>query len=56
MGSGQPREGDGLTEEAWGVLDKFEEELTFDYILAFQETEIRQREDEKMALQVDRKR
>ena len=40
MESGQLQEGDGLTEGAWGVLDKFEEELTFDYILAFQETEI----------------
>lgn len=56
MGSGQPREGDGLTEGAWGVLDKFEEERTFDYILAFQKTEIRRKEDEKMTLQVDRKR
>ena len=30
------QEGGGLTEGAWGVLDNFEEELTFDYILAFQ--------------------
>lgn len=39
MELGQLREDDGLTEGAWGVLDKFEEELTFDYILAFQETD-----------------
>lgn len=30
------QEVDGLTKGAWGTLDNFEEELTFDYILAFQ--------------------
>lgn len=55
MGSGQLQECDSLTEGAWGVLDKFEKELAF-YILAFQETEIRWREDEKMTLQVKGKR
>lgn len=30
------QEGDGLTQGARGALDDFEEELTFDGILAFQ--------------------
>lgn len=30
------QEVDGLSKGAWGTLDNFEDELTFEYILAFQ--------------------